>query len=701
MITKETGLMATLDYSCFEKQTIRLDGRALVRLEGLQGIHWRIIKKPDKSQAELRNPEALVATLRIDKPGLYEIQVNVDGLPEPQVIRITARERPKNTYYWKFFFFAMTGVWFILLTIKRINGDFWIYVFWIYTIGAFIPWLYGMSRCLSSPSTFVLPHSYKPINNEWLQSILKRSLSQRFLDLTPFEFEEFVSQMFKDAGYKATLTPKSGDFGADILLQKGDEKVVVQVKKYRPNHKVGVKEVAETIAAREYYQCQKAVVVTTSTFTSQAIQLAQRTGTELWDFEKLKHVLSLLYGSSEKTLSSKQPADPFSAPAVGPGSILPFTIALVGAVLLVVDLSSPPSGRIPRCPPREPGTYCILAKEDPAEVIAFSPDGHFLAAGHDEWIHGRGRIVVYETQYWKRVLSLVVEPLVQPGGAPVRGWTNITSIAFSPDGKRLAAGSCGKIERSLRKSGCTQGKISIWDVDTGKLVRTLVGHHGEVQAIAFHPSGMFLVSGAWDEDEMVKVWNTVTGRDLRTLKTRDYFGSYIESVVISPDGRLVAAGSLNGKIRVWDWYSGQELWNIIAHRSPDGYPESVTAVAFSPDGRFLASTGGDNALRVWKVSSVALRRHYAVGLGYEGGLRRSCCVTFHKNGEIIAAIFGDGTVRFLLVSTGKEIQALPASERANALAFHPNGQLLAVSYTSDEIRIWNVSNLDKLAGSNK
>lgn len=128
-----------------------------------------------------------------------------------------------------------------------------------------------------------------------IHALLKGSIPSRFMNVTPHHFEEFICQLFKDAGYHAELTQQSSDFGADIILTKGDKKVAVQVKRYEQGRKVGVKEVNQTIGARDFYGCDRALVITTSEFTQPAIKLAARTQTELWDWEKLYEKIKEVY----------------------------------------------------------------------------------------------------------------------------------------------------------------------------------------------------------------------------------------------------------------------------------------------------------------------------------------------------------------------------------------------------------------------
>ena len=110
-----------------------------------------------------------------------------------------------------------------------------------------------------------------------------------FTTLNGYEFEEYLVNLFKILGYTAVQTSLSGDQGADLILSKDDEKIVVQAKKY--DGKVSNKAVQEIAAAKNYYDADKAMLVTNSSFTKSAIELAFSNDVELWDGRKLKSVI--------------------------------------------------------------------------------------------------------------------------------------------------------------------------------------------------------------------------------------------------------------------------------------------------------------------------------------------------------------------------------------------------------------------------
>ena len=99
------------------------------------------------------------------------------------------------------------------------------------------------------------------------------------LNLSPYEYEEYVAEELRREGFtEVNTTPKSGDFGADILARDGDRTVCVQCKRYAPGHPVGVKAVQEIYSAKDYYGCDDAYLYTTSDFTKAAMEMANELG---------------------------------------------------------------------------------------------------------------------------------------------------------------------------------------------------------------------------------------------------------------------------------------------------------------------------------------------------------------------------------------------------------------------------------------
>ena len=178
------------------------------------------------------------------------------------------------------------------------------------------------------------------------------------------QFESYLLALFHVQGYKAELTPNGADFGADLTLNRGGERTVVQAKHWR-TRQVGVKAVQEIAAAKAHYKATRAMVIITGTFTAAAIQLARENAVELWDRERLASVIDSLK-SQEPTVyvaaatsaddphpAPKAPPVMAAAPQVAPVSVAgPQAASVMGAAPQVADAVAMPVASLtdPTCP---------------------------------------------------------------------------------------------------------------------------------------------------------------------------------------------------------------------------------------------------------------------------------------------------------------------------------------------------------------
>jgi WD40 repeat protein len=230
---------------------------------------------------------------------------------------------------------------------------------------------------------------------------------------------------------------------------------------------------------------------------------------------------------------------------------------------------------------------------DEVQAVAFSPTSPLLASGSCAARSGLdGTCREARVQLWD-VANL------QPAGQPLPGViTSVLSLAFSRDGKWLAAGTCASGSTGI----CRKGEVHIWDVTTRAPVRPpLEGYDGGVRSLAFSPDGKWLASGSCTRQELletscqegeVRLWDTA-GWQPGVLAGH---GAEVVGVGFSPDNRMLASGSREAII-LWDVATRQPLGTLITGRG-----NTLLSLAFSPDGKTLASGSVEGQVVLWAAS---------------------------------------------------------------------------------------------------
>jgi len=395
----------------------------------------------------------------------------------------------------------------------------------------------------------------------------------------------------------------------------------------------------------------------------------------------------------------------------------------------------------------------VPAHEGSVSVVEFSPKGRWLASsGRDD------KIFVWDTTSWEQVAALeepgggVTDLAFSPdgtllamaardgtvrlidsygeeeavlGGLLPTSWGHpdrITSVTFSPDGRRLVAGSeagragiwelrwcqpyavcageldgvpvlsflesdggeVGDVEispdgRLLLVAG--KGPTSLWELGRpfGEIAK--VTHENAVDAVDLGPGGGLVASGSWDR--VVRLWDPATGRRVDELSVRD---CSVRSLAFSHDGDRLALLCSDNAVELWDvpgrtrlvrWLQddvgGLCLW------------EGGRLLAFSPDDRLLASSTRDRtpSVRIWDIETLTEKRRL---LGHGDALES---VAFSPDGRFLASVSHDSSLRLWDAKTWEQIEVFTLDHELYAVAFDPSGERVAVGGKREWITLVN------------
>ncbi|MCL2805159.1 MAG: caspase family protein [Treponema sp.] len=244
---------------------------------------------------------------------------------------------------------------------------------------------------------------------------------------------------------------------------------------------------------------------------------------------------------------------------------------------------------------------------------------------------------------------------------PQLGHTSeVYSVAFSPDGRHVV-------------SGAGDSTIKLWNVATGREIRTFSGHSSNVFCIAFSPDGRQVISGSYDET--IKIWDVTTGREIKTIGHTGGVGS----VAFSPDAKQIISSSFGGTIKIWDAGTSREIRNLE-------HTGGVSSIAFSPDGKQIISGSYDKTIKLWDLSTGREIRTFS---GH-GDVVNS--VAFSPDGRQILSGSSDKTIKLWDLSTGREIRTFSGhGDRVSSVVFSPNGRQIISGSSGKTLKLWDLS----------
>ncbi|PSB02195.1 NB-ARC domain-containing protein, partial [Merismopedia glauca] len=276
--------------------------------------------------------------------------------------------------------------------------------------------------------------------------------------------------------------------------------------------------------------------------------------------------------------------------------------------------------------------------------VAFSPDGQRLATGD----------INCDVRIWQ-VKDAKQEYVLKGHG----GW--VTGVCFSPDSQIIASSSGDKT-------------IKLWDLRTSQCFKTLEGHRGWVAAVDFSHDGKTLVSCG--VDGTVRVWDVDSGTCLHVLEGHT---DWVRAVVFSLDGQIIASGSNDCSIKIWNSQTGQCLATLREHT------EQVRALAFSPIDGILVSGSNDRSIKLWDLDTSQCIYTF---WGHTSHVRSLSC---DATGKLVASGGEDRTIRIWDLNLRKCWKVFPGQEsQVWSVAFSPVDQSLASGTLDRKLRLWEV-----------
>lgn len=205
------------------------------------------------------------------------------------------------------------------------------------------------------------------------------------------------------------------------------------------------------------------------------------------------------------------------------------------------------------------------------------------------------------------------------------------------------------------------------------------GHSELISAIAFSADSQLVASGSWDNT--LKIWDAATGVQIRALNGHS---NRVTSVAFSPDGKLLASGSMDYTAKVWDAMTGQVLHTLTKHSMP------VQSVAIGRDGSMLATAGIDKLIILWDLNT---GKEIRILSGHEGNVSS---VAFSPDGARLASSSWDHTVRVWNTTTGAVIHKLEAPGALMSVAFSADGRTIASAGFRSVIKAWDAASGQEL-----
>ncbi|GAB0136040.1 hypothetical protein EsDP_00004357 [Epichloe bromicola] len=316
-------------------------------------------------------------------------------------------------------------------------------------------------------------------------------------------------------------------------------------------------------------------------------------------------------------------------------------------------------------PPREllkpsyKPTLALHGHAGPVSQVRISPNGKFVASASAD-----GTVKLWDAATGAHMDTLVGH------------MAGVSCLAWTPDSNILASGSDDKAIRLWDRVTGRPKTTTRKSAAAGRDTAALRGHHNYIHCLAFSPKGNILASGSYDE--AVFLWDVRAGRLMRSLPAHS---DPVSGIDFCRDGTLVVSCSTDGLIRVWDTSTGQCLRTLVHEDNP-----AVTNVCFSPNGRFVLAFNLDNCIRLWDYVAGTVKKTYQGHRNEKFAI--GGCFGVLKSEPFIASASEDGDIVLWDVKNKEILQRVPTGHRGVCFWVDVNGETMASAGQDHCVRLY-------------